>query len=255
MKIWDIRNTYKCLYDYFTPSAAVASDFSDTGCLGVAMGKEVQVWRNSGKQKQKMPYMKYKAPSHVRTLKFMPFEDVMGIGHDEGYSQIVAPGTGEANFDAFEANPFATTKQRQESLVHGLLEKLHPDSISLRANTIGAIDTATHELKEREKKEDEEAALRENAKKEQKKKKKMRGKGKDGHVQEVKIQHLHQGMREKNKLAYLKDYRKAKEVTDAVTNDLEFLDKMDGKFDPFEKAVEDGNVEVDAEPSKRARLH
>jgi len=67
------------------------------------------------------------------------------------------------------------------------LEKLHPDSISLRANTIGAIDTATHELKEREKKEDEEAALRENAKKEQKKKKKMRGKGKDGHVQEVKI--------------------------------------------------------------------
>jgi len=62
-------------------------------------------------------------------------------------------------------------------------------------------------------------------------------------------------MREKNKLAYLKDYRKAKEVTDAVTNDLEFLDKMDGKFDPFEKAVEDGNVEVDAEPTKRARLH
>lgn len=65
---------------------------------------------------------------------------------------------------------------------------------------------------------------------------------------------MHQGMREKNKLAYLKEYRKAKEVTDAVTNDLEFLDKIDGKFDPFQTAVEEGNVEG-VEPSKRARLH
>lgn len=145
----------------------------------------------------------------------------------------MAPGTGEANFDAFEANPFETTKQRQESLVHGLLEKLHPDSISLRVNTIGNIDSASHEVKERERKEDEEAALREQAKIEKKRKNKMRGKGKDGHVQEVKIQHLHQSMRAKNKLAYLKEYRKAKEITDAVTNDLEFLDKIDGKFDPF----------------------
>ena len=63
-------------------------------------------------------------------------------------------------------------------------------------------------------------------------------------------------MRAKNKLAYLKEYRKAKEVTDAVTNDLEFLDKVDDKFDPFQKAVQDGNVETAAdEPQKRARLH
>jgi len=92
--------------------------------------------------------MKHRAPGVVKTLKFMPFEDVMAIGHDSGYSQIVVPGTGEANFDAFEANPFSTTKQRQEALVHNLLEKLHPDSISLRVNTIGAIDTASHEVKE-----------------------------------------------------------------------------------------------------------
>ena len=82
----------------------------------------------------------------------------------------------------------------------------------------------------------------------------MRGKSKDGHVQEVKIQHLHQSMREKNKLAYLKEYRKAKEVTDTVTNDLEFLDRVDGKFDPFQEAlIEEGNSM--AEPTKRQRLH
>ena len=98
-----------------------------------------------------MPYMKHKAPSHVKEVKFLPFEDVLAIGHDEGYSQIVVPGSGEANFDAFEANPFSTTKQSQEALVHGLLEKLSPDSISLRVNTIGRVDTASQEVKEREK--------------------------------------------------------------------------------------------------------
>ena len=204
-----------------------------------------------------MPYMKYRAPSIVKTLKFMPFEDVMAIGHDQGYSQIVVPGTGEANFDAFEANPFATTKQRQEALVHNLLEKLQPDSISLRVNTIGTIDTASHEVKERERQEDEETALAELNRREKKIKKKMRGKGKDGHVQEVKIQHLHQSMRSKNKLAYLKEFKKAKEVTDAIENDLEFLDKVEGKFDPFQQAVEDGNFEdeeVAEPPKKRARL-
>ncbi|MFO0118379.1 MAG: hypothetical protein ACK521_12480 [bacterium] len=60
---------------------------------------------------------------------------------------------------------------------------------------------------------------------------------KDGHVQGVGIQHLHEQMREKNKLAYLKEFRKAKEQTETVTNDLEFLNKVDGQFDPFEAAI------------------
>ena len=60
---------------------------------------------------------------------------------------------------------------------------------------------------------------------------------KDGHVQEVKIQHMHQSMRDKNKLAYLKEYRQAKDVVETVNHDLEFLDKVDGQFDPFESAA------------------
>ena len=44
-------------------------------------------------------------------------------------------------------------------------------------------------------------------------------------------------MREKNKLAYLKEYREAKAVTETVNQDLEFLDKVDGQFDPFESAA------------------
>lgn len=60
----------------------------------------------------------------VSSLKFVPFEDVLGIGHAQGYSSIVIPGSGEANFDAFEANLFETKKMRQEGEVQQLLEKL-----------------------------------------------------------------------------------------------------------------------------------
>ena len=40
-KIWDIRNTFKCLYDYFTPSPASTCDFSDAGLVSLGFGSEV----------------------------------------------------------------------------------------------------------------------------------------------------------------------------------------------------------------------
>jgi U3 small nucleolar RNA-associated protein 7 len=158
-----------------------------------------------------MPYMKHKEASQIRSLKFIPFEDCLGLATETGYSSIVIPGSGESNFDAFEANPFETSKQRKEGLVKNLLEKLHPDSISLRVATIGKVDDASAEVKAKEKREEEERALAELAKKEKKRVKKMRGKMKDGHVQEIKIQQMHEATREKNKLAYLKEFRKAKD--------------------------------------------
>jgi U3 small nucleolar RNA-associated protein 7 len=105
--------------------------------------------------------MKHKESSAIRCMRFIPFEDVLGLATEEGYSSIVIPGSGEPNFDAFEANPFETSKQRKEGLVHGLLEKLHPDSISLRVGTIGKIDDAAADVKEKEKREEEERALQE----------------------------------------------------------------------------------------------
>ena len=106
-----------------------------------------------------------------------------------------------------------------------------PQAAAVIRNLLGwidRVDTASHEVKEREKQEDEERALAELKKREKKAAKKMRGKSKDGHVQTVKVQHQHEAMREKNKLAYLKEYKKAKEITSVVNQDLEFLDKVDG---------------------------
>ena len=67
-------------------------------------------------------------------------------------------------------------------MVHNLLEKLAPESISLRVATVGRVDNATAEVKQKEKREDEERAIAELNKKEKKRVKKMRGKMKDGHV-------------------------------------------------------------------------
>lgn len=99
--------------------------------------------------------MKYRVAnkSAVSRIHFLPFEDVLGISHATGYSSIIVPGSGEPNFDAFEANPFETKKQRQEAEVHNLLQKLHPNTISLKVNTIGMIDDAAPEVKAREEKE------------------------------------------------------------------------------------------------------
>ena len=41
---------------------------------------------------------------------FAPYEDVLGLVHDNGYSSILVPGAGVANFDAFESNPFESDK-------------------------------------------------------------------------------------------------------------------------------------------------
>ena len=67
--------------------------------------------------------------------------------------------------------------------------------------------------------------------------KKMRGKNKAGHVQETKIRQQHEAIREKNKLAYLQEFKRAKVQTETMNNDLEFLGKVEGKFDPFQSIV------------------
>lgn len=102
--------------------------------------------------------------SQVQSTKFVPFEDILGVGHNKGFSSLIIPGSGESNYDALEINPYETTKMRREGEVRSLLNKLKPDMISLDPNVIGTVDKrkpqerlTMKELSEKEEQEKEEA--------------------------------------------------------------------------------------------------
>ncbi|KAL6898698.1 WD40-repeat-containing domain protein [Trichoderma evansii] len=157
MAVWDIRmfkevNTYST----YTPASSVA--ISDTGLTAVGWGTSTTIWKglfnkNAATQERVThPYMKWgREGKTVERVRWCPFEDVLGISHDKGFSSVIIPGAGEANFDAFEANPFETNKQRQETEVRGLLNKLSPEMIALDPNFIGNIDLRSDAQRKAEK--------------------------------------------------------------------------------------------------------
>ena len=179
MKVWDIR-TFKEVHSYYTSRPGSSLDISDRGLLSVGYGTYVQIWSDALRTKAKSPYLRHDLKgSQVRSIRFRPFEDILGVGHDNGFSSLIVPGSGEPNFDAFEANPFQTTKQRREATVHSLLEKLQPDMIQLDPTNVGRIDRAPMEIIMQERK----VAMEANAAasgKPVKVKKKTRGRNKIG---------------------------------------------------------------------------
>eukprot|EP00095_Tigriopus_kingsejongensis_P011067 maker-scaffold23_size669530-snap-gene-3.9 protein:Tk11067 transcript:maker-scaffold23_size669530-snap-gene-3.9-mRNA-1 annotation:"wd repeat-containing protein 46" len=146
LKIWDIRQ-FKCLQDYRINAGASQLEFSGRGLLGVAMGNMVEVYKDCCSQTVKYPYMRHRVFRRITDLHFSPYEDVMGIGHEAGFSSILVPGSGDPNFDALEVNPFQTKKQRKEAEVKALLEKIPPELISLDPTQLGDVDVKTYEEK------------------------------------------------------------------------------------------------------------
>lgn len=84
--------------------------------------------------------MTYKPKGNINNCRFVPFEDLMGLGTSYGFSSISIPGSGVPYYDTFESNPFETKKQKRESLVHKLLDKLSPETITVDPNVLGNID-------------------------------------------------------------------------------------------------------------------
>lgn len=153
LKLWDLRS-YKPVQEYYTPTPAASLSISQRGLLGVGFGPHVSIWKDPFRTKQTSPYMNHLQPgSAVQDVRFVPFEDVLGFGHRNGFGSIIVPGAGEANFDALEANPFQTKKQRQEMEVHSLLEKIQPEMITLDVGMVGKMDKAPVQLINKEKKE------------------------------------------------------------------------------------------------------
>lgn len=179
LSVWDLR-TYKRIHSYHTPQPPTSVALSQTGLLALACGYQVQVWKDALRVKQQSPYMTHQRPGEtILEAAWRPFEDVLGLGMSCGMQTVVVPGAGFANYDAFEANPFETTKQRREGQVRKLLEKLQPGMIVLDPTAIGTVDATDKAVLTQERKAEREEAAKER-RGEVKEKHKMRGKGKIG---------------------------------------------------------------------------
>lgn len=153
VKIWDIRK-FEELDTYYTPTQANDVTISDTGLLSVSWGPHVTIWKDVFKSHQDAPYMTHLIPSsQIQRAKFVPFEDILGVGHSKGIDSLIIPGAGESNYDAMELNPFETANMRKEGEIKSLLNKLQPDMITLDPNVIGNIKRDDVRLSKEEEKE------------------------------------------------------------------------------------------------------
>ncbi|KAI1408152.1 BING4CT-domain-containing protein [Hypoxylon sp. FL1857] len=157
MAVWDIR-MFKEVNSYFTRQPASSIAISDRGLTAVGWGTKTTIWKGlyskhaAEQEKVQSPYMTWGGEGkRVERVRWCPFEDLLGVGHDEGFSSIIVPGAGEPNFDALEVNPFETAKQRQETEVKSLLNKLQPEMIALDPNFIGNLDLRSEKQRQAEK--------------------------------------------------------------------------------------------------------
>ena len=148
LSVWDLRMSYKRLHSYHAKGRTVRSlDVSQTGLLAVGYGAQVDVWKDAISTKASEPYLAHASGSTspcgraaVSRVRFRPYEDVLGIGHERGYESIVVPGSGAASYDTAVDNPFEHSKERKAKEVKSLLEKLPRESIVLDPSEIGGVD-------------------------------------------------------------------------------------------------------------------
>lgn len=146
VKIWDLR-TYQTLHEYQVGAGAASLQFSQTGLLGLSFANKVEVYKDPTGHALTHPYMKHEVLKTVTDLHFCPYEDVLGIGHAGGFSSMLVPGSGEPNFDALEANPYQTVKQRKEAEVKALLDKVPAELITLDKEALAGVDVPTMQEK------------------------------------------------------------------------------------------------------------
>ena len=169
--------------------------------------------------------------SVVNSLKFVGFEDYLGIGHNQGFSSILVPGSGEANFDTFENNPYQTKKQRQSTEVKMLLEKIPADLITLDPFSVGRIDSRNKNVIEKIQKHDivnkADGILKEQK---SKLKKKMRGRGLDKDM----VKEINKNDKVRQKLRKIMEINHTKKIGEKETleKDLKVLKMIDDEFNP-----------------------
>lgn len=132
---------------------ANAVDISERGLIAVGCGRHIQILKDAFTTPRDITYLNHeiRTPNaalssgggvtaatkallskvNIASLAFRPLEDVLCAGHSHGITSLIVPGSGEPNYDSFENNPFMTLKQRRETEVQNLLNKLPSEMIVL----------------------------------------------------------------------------------------------------------------------------
>ena len=235
LKVWDVR-AFRPLHSYQTPRPVTSLDISDRGLLAAAHGPSVQVFKDGLATRASAPYVTHMLPGRLcENVRFAPFEDVLGVGHSAGYTSMLVPGAGEPNFDAREANPYETAKQRRESEVVALLEKLPPETISLNPEFVNTVDRA-----QKERQKEQSAARAERIAQivsNKRAKKKTRGRSKAAARAAKKEGNIISEKRERRREQLEKQREKARKSRRARDGALDAEAKAPGEFDPLSRFV------------------
>ncbi|KAI5119540.1 hypothetical protein M0805_008526 [Coniferiporia weirii] len=147
VKVWDCRK-WGVVREWTARGGGGEVEWSAKGVLAVASGGTVNTY-NPPHNHSPVPsnpfappplYLTHPVPTRPLTsLRFCPFTDVLTIGHARGLSSILVPGSGEPHFDSSEADPYENRRTRREREVHGLLDKIAPDMITVTGPAPGAL--------------------------------------------------------------------------------------------------------------------
>lgn len=153
MKVWDLRNSYKPLAEYFTQHAPSSVDISQKGILAVSSKNRVICFENWQDSAHNQPIIKHEDRKRriINKIQFAPYHDILGIGLAHGFSNVLVPGSGNAAFNTHNANVLGIKKQERENAVHKLMEKLPYQSIVLNPFEIGKVEKVSRKILEKEK--------------------------------------------------------------------------------------------------------
>jgi len=96
----------KVIQTYPLHRKIVSLEISKSGLMIINYGFKLNIFKDSHIEKQTHPYMTYKPNGTINNCKFIPFEDILGLGTSYGFSSIAIPGSGIPFYDSFENNPF-----------------------------------------------------------------------------------------------------------------------------------------------------
>ncbi|KAM0676842.1 putative U3 small nucleolar RNA-associated protein 7 [Binucleata daphniae] len=127
IKIWDIRNNFEPLNTINTQKNYESIRISQMNTLALAYKNKVVFWKDYLKKNDetKLTYLHTKLDNTViNNIEFVPYEDIMSVGHTYGVSNLIVPGSGDPVFYSNEYSPFRTKKQRQRGEIQKLLQKI-----------------------------------------------------------------------------------------------------------------------------------